>query len=91
LILTNKRTGAFVLMPIFGLRREFPHGCDKNARLSARILSVVSMSPSYSLDAIASRGRPGIFCKSAQTVVEPVEQRIHPPVRRGDALHERAL
>jgi hypothetical protein len=61
LILTNKRTDAVVLMPIFGIRKEFPDGYDKNARLSVKILSVVSMSPSYSLDAIAARGRPGIF------------------------------
>jgi hypothetical protein len=61
LILTNKRTDAVVLMPIFGIRKEFPDGYDKNARLSVKILSVVSMSPSYSLDAIASRGKPGIF------------------------------
>jgi hypothetical protein len=61
LILTNKRTGTVVLMPIFGIRKEFPDGYDKNAKFSVRMLRLLCMSPSYSLDAIASRGRPGIF------------------------------
>ncbi|MDV7394428.1 hypothetical protein RZS08_23800, partial [Arthrospira platensis SPKY1] len=38
LILTNKRIGAVVQMPIFGIRKEFPDGYDKNARFSVRIL-----------------------------------------------------
>lgn len=78
LILTNKRIGAVVQMPLFGIREEFPDGYDKNARFSARILKVFCMSPSYSLDANASRGRAGIFCGSAHTTVQPAEQRIHP-------------
>ena len=61
LILTSKRTDAVVLMPIFGDPKEFPDGYDKNARFSVKMLIVLCMSPSYSLDAIASRGRPGIF------------------------------
>ncbi len=61
LILTNKRIGAVVLMPNFGIRKEFPDGYDKNARFSVRILMVLSMSPSYSLDVQASSGRAGIF------------------------------
>ena len=79
LILTNKRTGAVVLMPIRAKRKEFPDGYDKNARFSVRMLIVLCMSSSYSLDANASRRRAGIFCGSAQKIVAPVEQRIHPP------------
>jgi hypothetical protein len=61
LILTNQRTGAAVLMPIPVRRKEFADGYDKNARFSVRIRIVFCMSPSYSLDALASRGRAGIF------------------------------
>jgi hypothetical protein len=78
LILTNKRIGAVVLMPSSGNRKEFPEGYDKNPRFSVRMLMVFCMSPSYSLDASASRGRAGIFCGSAHTIVQPAEQRIHP-------------
>ena len=61
LILTNERTDAVVLMPIRAKRKEFPDGYDKNARFSVRMLSVLCISPSYSLDANASRARAGIF------------------------------
>jgi hypothetical protein len=61
LILTNKRIGAVVQMPFFGIRKEFPDGYDKNARFSVRMLIVLCMSPSYLLDAQASSGRAGIF------------------------------
>lgn len=61
LILTNKRIGAVIQMPLFGIREEFPDGYDKNARFSVRILMVICMSPSYLLDAQASSGRAGIF------------------------------
>jgi hypothetical protein len=61
LILTNERTGAVVLMPIPANRKEFADGYDKKAKFSVRILRLFCISPSYSLDAIASRGRPGIF------------------------------
>jgi hypothetical protein len=83
LILTNKRTGTVVLMPIFGIRKEFPDGYDKNAKFSVRMLMLLCMSPSYSLDAIASRGRAGIFswlhpdhCSSAQTTDSPVNRHL---------------
>ena len=61
LILTNKRTGAVVLMPIRAKRKEFPDGYDKNARFSVKMLIVLDTSSSYSLDANASRGRARIF------------------------------
>ena len=81
LILTNKRTDAGVLMPILRIRKEFADGYDKNAKFSVRMLMLLSMSPSYSLDAIASRGRAGIFswfypdhCSSAHTT-DPLPNR----------------
>jgi hypothetical protein len=80
LILTNKRKNALVLMPLSAKRKEFPDGYDKNARFSVRILKLFSMSSSYSLDAEASRGRPGIFCGFAQHSDDLAEQRIHPPI-----------
>jgi hypothetical protein len=83
LILTNKRTGAVVLMPIPAKRKELADGYDKNAKFSVRMLMLLCMSPSYSLDAIASRGRAGIFswlhpdhCSSAQTTDSPVHRHV---------------
>jgi len=61
LILTNKRTGAVVPVPIRAKRKKFPDGYDKNATFSVKMLSVVCISSSYSLDADASRRRAGIF------------------------------
>jgi hypothetical protein len=61
LILTNKRTSAVVLMPIGAKRKEFRDGYDKNARFSVKMLIVLCMSSSYSLDAKAASGRARIF------------------------------
>lgn len=61
LILTNKRISAVLPVPIRPKRKEFPDGYDKNARFSVKMLSVLDISSSYSLDAKASRGRAGIF------------------------------
>jgi len=61
LILTNKRISAVVPVPIRPKRKEFPHGYDKNARFSVKMLSVLCIASSYSLDANASRRRAGIF------------------------------
>ena len=61
LILTNKRTGAVVLMPILAKRKEFADGYDKNARFSDKMLIVLDTSSSYSLDANAARYRTRIF------------------------------
>ena len=38
LILTNKRTGTLVPMPIPAKRKEFADGYDKNAKFSVRML-----------------------------------------------------
>lgn len=51
LILTNKRVGAVVLVPILAKRENFRDGYDKNARFSVRMWRLLSMSPSYYLDA----------------------------------------
>jgi hypothetical protein len=61
LILTNKRTGAVVLMPILAKRENFRDGYGKIARFSVKMLIGLSMSSSYSLDAQASRCRARIF------------------------------
>jgi hypothetical protein len=61
LILTDKRISAVVAVPIRPRRKEFPDGDDKNARFSVKMLSVVCISSSYSLDAMAARCRAGIF------------------------------
>ena len=72
LILTNKRKGAIVLVPIFAKRKNFPDGYDKIARFSVKMLSGLSISSSYSLDAKASRCRARIFyapaLKTAQLI-----------------------
>ena len=61
LILTNKPKGAIVLVPIFAKGKNFPDGYDKIARFSVKMLSGLSISSSYSLDAKASRCRARIF------------------------------
>lgn len=64
LILTNKRKGAIVLMPILAIPAKFKNFAEsygKNDRLLVRIWSVLCISPSYQLDANALRGRAGIF------------------------------
>ena len=66
LILTNKRTGTIVLMPVRAKRKEFPGGYDKNARFSVKMLSVLGTPSSYELEANASRSRARFFCGSAQ-------------------------
>ena len=61
LILTNKRTGAIVLMPFLAKRKNFPDRYDKIARFSVKMLIVLCISSSYSLDAKASRCGARIF------------------------------
>ena len=93
LILTNKRTDAVLPMPFSGFRKEMLDGYDKNARFSVRIASVVSMSPSYLLDAQASSGRAGIFLSISTTerrAVRPTDLSaktpLGPPACPGDAV-----
>ena len=60
--LTNKRTGAVVLVPILAKRKKFRDGYNKIAGFSAKILIGFCISSSQSLDAKVSRGRARIFC-----------------------------
>jgi hypothetical protein len=66
LILTNKRTGTIVLMPIRAKCKEFPGSYDKNARFSVKMLIVLGTPSSYELDANASRCRARFFSASAK-------------------------
>jgi hypothetical protein len=66
LILTNERLGAVVLVPILAKSKNFRDGYSKRDRLSVKMLIVLCMSSSYSLDANASRGRARIFCPLQQ-------------------------
>ena len=61
LILTNKRTGAVVLVPIGKKLKEFRDRYRKYARFSVKILRLVFTPSSYSLEANASSGRARIF------------------------------
>ena len=61
LILTNKRTGAVVLVPILAKRENFPDGYSKTARFSVTIWIFFCISSSYLLDAKASSSRARIF------------------------------
>jgi len=71
LILTNKRIGAFVLVPIFAERKDFRDGYSKSTRFSVKMLMVFGISSSYSLDAYASRGRARIFYAPTQKIAQP--------------------
>jgi len=55
LILTNKRNGAVVLVPILAKRENFRDGYNKTTRFSVKMLICFCISSSYSLDAKASR------------------------------------
>lgn len=61
LILTDKRVGAIVLVPVIAKRENFPDRYDKKARLSLTMRSVLHTPSSYLPDAKASRGRARIF------------------------------
>lgn len=76
LILTDKRPGAIILMPIRAKREKLLDSDDKKARLSVRIRIEFCTPSSYLVDAKASRGRARFFCvprknptqQSAQTI-----------------------
>lgn len=61
LILTNKRTGAIVLVPIPRKGENLLDGYGKKARLSVTMRSCCCMSSPYPLDAPSSRGGARIF------------------------------
>jgi hypothetical protein len=66
LILTNKRVGAIILVPIRSKRENLLDGYDKKARLSVKIWIALHTPSSYLLDAKTSRGRTRIFFDSTQ-------------------------
>lgn len=68
LILTNKRIGAAVLVPLLAKRENFRDRYDKIARFSVTMLIGFCMTSSYSLDAKASRGRARFFHGSARKI-----------------------
>jgi hypothetical protein len=61
LILTNKRIGAIVLVPILGKGENLLDGYGKKARFSVMMRSDIDTSSSYPLDAKSSRGGARIF------------------------------
>lgn len=61
LILTNKRIGVVVLVPVLAKRENFRDRYNKIARFSVKMLIGFCIPSSYSLDAKASRGRARIF------------------------------
>jgi len=61
LILSNKRKGAVVLVPLFAKRENLGDRYNKIARFSVKMSSGFCISSSYSLDAKASRRRARIF------------------------------
>jgi len=81
LILTNERPGAVVLVPILAKSKNFRDGYRKSDRLSVKILIVLCISSSYSLDANASRGRARIFHAPQQKPQRPI--RTSAPPRTG--------
>ena len=83
LILTNKRTGAVVLVPILAKRKKFRDGYNKIARFSVKILIGFFISSSYSLDAKVSRGRARIF--------RALEPQIGEAIRTNDPPRNRNL
>ena len=78
LILTNKRTGAIVLMPILAKRENLGDGYDKNAKFSVKMLIWFCIPSSYGLDAKASRCRARIF----YAFVRKLTPRIRATVQR---------
>ena len=82
LILTNERLGAVVLVPILAKSKNFRDGYSKRDRLSVKMLIVLCISSSYSLDANASRGRARIFC-----AIEPSTHATDPHKRSITTSH----
>jgi hypothetical protein len=80
LILTNKRVGAIVLVPILGKGENLLERYDEKARFSVMMPSVLSFTPSsYLLDPKVSRGRTRIFYGLGLT--------IRPVIDTDDPVH----
>ena len=79
LILTNKRPGRIVPVPVGAKLVNLFQAYEKKARFCVIMRIVFSMSSSYRFDARSSRGRARIFCTPArelQTLVPAIGPRI---------------
>ena len=65
LILTNKRPGQIVPVPVGAKLVNLFQAYEKKARFCVIMRIVFSMSSSYRLDAKSSRGGRGFFCTGA--------------------------
>lgn len=81
LILTNKRPGRIVPVPVGEKLVNLFQAYEKKARFCVIMRIVFSMSSSYRFDAKSSRGRARIFCALAQemqTLAPAIGPRIIP-------------
>ena len=83
LILTNKRPGRIVPVPVCPKNVNLLEGYEKKARFCVTMRIVLSMSSSYRLNAKSSRGRARIFCappREIQTLIPAIGPRVirHP-------------
>ena len=76
LILTNKRSGLIVPVPVWPKSVNLLEGYEKKARFCVIMRIVFSMSSSYLLNAKSSRGGARIFCAPARKIKTPI-----PPIR----------
>jgi hypothetical protein len=68
LILTNKRPGRIVPVPVGARLVNLLEAYEKKARFCVIMRIVFCMSSSYRFDARSSRGRARIFCTSAREI-----------------------
>jgi hypothetical protein len=79
LILTNKRPGQIVPVPVGAKLVNLFQAYEKKARFCVIMRIVFSMSSSYRLNAKASRGRARIFCappREIQTLIPAIGPRV---------------
>ena len=79
LILTNKRPGRIVPVPVGAKLVNLFQAYEKKARFCVIMRIVFSMSSSYRLNAKASRGRARIFCappREIQTLIPPIRPSV---------------
>jgi hypothetical protein len=79
LILTSKRPGRIVPVPIGAKLVNLFEAYEKKARFCVIMRIVLSMSSSYRLNAKSSRGRARIFCappRETQTLIPAIGPRV---------------
>ena len=72
LILTNKRPGRIVPVPVGAKLVNLFQAYEKKARFCVIMRIVLSMSSSYRLNAKPSRGRARIFCAPPREIQTPI-------------------